>query len=138
MTTFTSTSHPGFKLNTTRKEISLILATLAENEINLRAVDIYPVCECTFTAVLIPGIVGESNKDLYIKAKEILDDLDITWCKVYWVVVDNQPIPGQFLAVWDKLGCLVHKLQFGGDESGLIGIVTTQPTYVKDLLLRND
>ena len=135
MTSFTSTSYTGFNMKLTRNEILVITDVLTRNTINLRATELKPICSCKWDVVFVPGVVGESNTNIYKEMKDILNQLHICWEKIYWVVVDNQPIPGQFNAIWMKLGRLVNGLQFGIDETGMAGIVTCSPRKVMRKLI---
>lgn len=126
-----STNYPAFCLELTKEQLTEVVQTFANNDINIRGLLIASKCSCTWSVIVVPGSIDNGlNNDMFKKAKTIFNELCIGYRKVRWVVVDNyhghngRNDSNQLNIVLQKLDSLNNVLGVGVDETGKIAVVT--------------
>lgn len=132
---FTSESFKGFRTNITTNQLVQLTDRFRDEDINIRGLIVSPMYKNRIACVLVPGVVGESNYEMYKQAKVILKQMCISWKRTYWVVVDTTSTPGQFGLVYQKLERLAGESVFSIDESTQLAIATDDPYRVMKKLM---
>jgi hypothetical protein len=134
---FTSEKFTGFVLSHIQEcDFTLLIQELADNAINIRGLIVDKMKNGMIFAVIVPGDSAQQDNSVVArKTWNIISQLCICASITTWVVVDNQPIAGQFNIIWNRIRCHIDEAYFGLDESQRLGIATDEPDLVQRLLL---